>query len=72
MESQDSSRGGGGIAGVLAAVVASVAAVVSSAWNAVTKDGALAAAGRQGADELGIGAQSIPGIHPCGRTGNDP
>ena len=46
--------------------------LISRIWNGITKDGTLAAFGRQGADEIGTGPAGFPGNHPCGGTGNDP
>ncbi|MCZ2109939.1 MAG: hypothetical protein LC118_10305 [Dehalococcoidia bacterium] len=57
MESQES---GGGAAGLIMAVHAAVKSGLSSAWNAVAKDGTIAAAGRQGADELGMALKAFP------------
>lgn len=57
MEAQES---GGGAVGLIMAVHAAVKSGLSSAWNAVTKDGTIAAAGRQGADELGMALKAFP------------
>ena len=57
MEAQES---GGGAVGLIAAAHAAVKSGLSSAWNAVAKDGTIAAAGRQGADELGMALKAFP------------
>ena len=61
MEAQESSQSeGGGILGLFAAIFSITKSALSSTWNAVTKDGTLAAAGRQGADELGMALKAFP------------
>ena len=61
MEAQESgSSGGGGIFGILAAIFSIAKSALSSTFNAVMKDGTLAAAGRQGIDELGMALKPFP------------
>lgn len=59
MEKQES-HGNDGLIDLLTTAVASTVAAVSNMWNAMTKDGTLAAAGRQGADELGMVLRAFP------------
>ncbi len=59
MEKQESGRTDG-LVGLLTTAVASTVAAVSTMWNAMTKDGTLAAAGRQGADELAVALRAFP------------
>lgn len=61
MDGQASSNsGGGGIFGIFAAIFSIAKSALSSTFNAVTKDGTLAAAGRQGVDELGMALKAFP------------
>jgi len=62
-------RPGKGIAGessgsligfVAVAAVVTVARLVAKLWGALTRDGVLAAAARQGADELGQALRAFP------------
>lgn len=50
----------GGLVGAVTTAVASTAAVVTGILNAIMKDGTLAAAGRQGADELAMALRAFP------------
>ena len=59
MEKQESGRTDG-LVGLLTTAVATTVAAVSTMWNAMTKDGTLAAAGRQGADELAVALRAFP------------
>ena len=52
-------RGGGAARLVMLPFLAAIS-VVSTVWNAINKDGVLAAAGRQGADELGAALKAFP------------
>lgn len=52
--------GGGSPTGLIGAMYATVKSAFTSTWNAMTKDGTLAAAGRQGADELGMALKAFP------------
>lgn len=58
MEAQRS--GADDASGLLARMYSQTKSGLSSAWNAVTKDGTLAAAGRQGADELATALKAFP------------
>ena len=60
MEKQESGRTDGLVGLLTTAVASTVAASVSTMWNAMTKDGTLAAAGRQGADELAVALRAFP------------
>ena len=46
--------------GLLTLGVAYVVATVSMVWHHITKDGTLAAAGRQGIDEIGVALKAFP------------
>ncbi|WP_422927521.1 hypothetical protein [Singulisphaera sp. PoT] len=50
----------GAAAGAIGSVLAAAASLVSSAWDAAMADGTLAAAGRQGIDELGEALKAFP------------
>lgn len=50
----------GGAAEMVAAAVSWTASKVSGAWNALMKDGHIAAAARQGADEIGQALKAFP------------
>ena len=50
-------------------IVSGAAAIVASLWNAVTADGTLAAAGRQGIDELGVALKAFPDAVQVQETG---
>jgi hypothetical protein len=50
----------GGFLGVAAYLVTAVASMAAGLWSAVTRDGTLAAAGRQGADEIGMALKAFP------------
>lgn len=50
----------GMVVGVAMLLVTAVATIVSKVWHGITKDGTLAAAGRQGADELGAALKAFP------------
>lgn len=52
--------GGSSTTGLIGAMYSSVKSALTSTWNAMTKDGTLAAAGRQGADELGMALKAFP------------
>lgn len=47
-----------------------VATLVAKAWNAVTADGTLAAAFRQGTDELGVALKAFPDSIQVHETGS--
>ena len=51
---------GGSATGLFGAMFSTVKSSLTSAWNAISKDGTLAAAGRQGADELGMALKAFP------------
>lgn len=57
MEPQQS---GGGVVGMIVAAHSAVKSGLASTWNAVTKDGTIAAAMRQGADEIGMALKAFP------------
>lgn len=57
MESQKSSEG---VVGMIVAAHSAVKSGLASTWNAVTKDGTIAAAMRQGADEIGMALKAFP------------
>ena len=65
---------GGSLAGFAATVavvaVVTVARMVSKLWNALTSDGTLAAAGRQGLDELGAALKAFPDAIQTQETGS--
>ena len=46
--------------GLVGAVIMGTASVIAKVWNAVMADGMLAAAGRQGIDELGAALKAFP------------
>jgi hypothetical protein len=50
-------------------IVTGAAAVVGSLWHAITDDGVLAAAGRQGIDELGTALKAFPDAIQVQETG---
>jgi len=50
----------GGVVGLVGAVFTGAAAAVGKLWHAITDDGILAAAGRQGIDELGAALKPFP------------
>ncbi|KAJ3064489.1 hypothetical protein HK102_008188, partial [Quaeritorhiza haematococci] len=52
--------GGSSTTGLIGAMFSTVKSALTSTWNAMTKDGTLAAAGRQGADELGTALKAFP------------
>jgi hypothetical protein len=54
------SGGFDGFIGMMTFAAASMVAVVSTVWKAITKDGTLAAAGRQGADEIAAALRPFP------------
>ncbi len=59
-----------GFAGNVVVVTAyAVATLISKLWNALTADGTLAAAGRQGADELGAALKAFPDSIQTQETG---
>jgi len=57
-------RGGGSVLGAVAGAIGmaflAAASVMSTVWDALTEDGTLAAAGRQGIDELGMALKAFP------------
>lgn len=57
MEAQQS---GEGVVGMIVAAHSAVKSGLASTWNAVTKDGTIAAAMRQGADEIGMALKAFP------------
>ncbi len=57
METQKSSEG---VVGMIVAAHSAVKSGLASTWNAVTKDGTIAAAMRQGADEIGMALKAFP------------
>ena len=57
MEAQKS---GEGVVGMIVAAHSAVKSGLASTWNAVTKDGTIAAAMRQGADEIGMALKAFP------------
>jgi len=63
-ESGVEAGGGGSVLGAVASAVMmaflAVIAIVSTLWNAITEDGTLAAAGRQGLDEIGAALKPFP------------
>ncbi len=59
METQESS-GSGGFFGLLGVAVAVTGAAVANVWRALTRDGTLAAAWRQGADEVAVALRPFP------------
>lgn len=58
MEAQRS--GGDDASGILSRLYSQTKSGLSSVWNAITRDGTLAAAGRQGADELASALKAFP------------
>lgn len=60
MESQESGQSSGGAVGMFLAAQSAVKSGLSSVYNAVTRDGTLAAAWRQGADEVGMALKAFP------------
>lgn len=50
----------GAVAGAVGTLFTAAAVIGSMIWNAVTADGVLAAAGRQGVDELGKALEAFP------------
>lgn len=60
MEGHEAGRSGDNPSSLIGAMYAATKSGLSSAWNAITKDGTLAAAGRQGADELGMALKAFP------------
>ena len=65
--SADRTAGKGG--GMVESVVLGAVSIVASLWNAVTADGTLAAAGRQGIDELGAALKAFPDAIQAQETG---
>lgn len=60
MEAHESGQSNSGTGGLIGAMFSATKSTLSSAWNAITRDGTLAAAGRQGADELGMALKAFP------------
>lgn len=60
MEGQEAGRSSDHSSSLIGAMFSATKSGLSSAWNAITKDGTLAAAGRQGADELGMALKAFP------------
>ena len=60
MEAQESARSNEGALGLAQAAHSAVKSGLSSVVNAVTRDGTLAAAWRQGADEVGMALKAFP------------
>ena len=58
-----------GIAGMAVRSVALVVATLAFVWNKMTKDGHLAAAGRQGIDEIGHALKAFPDAIQAQETG---
>lgn len=64
---------GGGIIGVILMPIVAVGKMIGKAWDAITRDGMLAAAGRQGLDELGAALKPFPDsiqVHETGTIWN--
>jgi hypothetical protein len=64
---------GGGIIGIILLPIAAVGTMIGKAWDAITSDGMLAAAGRQGLDELGAALKPFPDsiqVHETGTIWN--
>jgi hypothetical protein len=64
---------GDGILGVILAPIVAVGTLIGKAWDAITSDGMLAAAGRQGLDELGAALKPFPDsiqVHETGTIWN--
>jgi hypothetical protein len=59
----------GGVLGVMAMPVVVLAGLVNRMWGAITADGHLAAAGRQGLDELGAALKPMPDSIQTQETG---
>jgi hypothetical protein len=51
---------GGGFLGMVGAVISGAASMAGKVWDAVMEDGTIAAAGRQGLDELGQALKAFP------------
>jgi hypothetical protein len=51
---------GGGAASLIILPFLAVGTIIGKVWNAITEDGHLAAAARQGADELGAALKAFP------------
>lgn len=60
MEAHESGQSNIGTGGLIGAMFSATKSTLSSAWNAIARDGSLAAAGRQGADELGMALKAFP------------
>ena len=56
-------------AGLIESLVTGAAAAVGKLWHALTDDGVLAAAGRQGIDELGAALKAFPDAIQTQETG---
>jgi hypothetical protein len=59
----------GGIGSLLLLPFVALGTVVSKVWNAITSDGTLEAAARQGADELGAALKAFPDSIQTQETG---
>ena len=64
---------GGGIASLVLMPIVAVGTMIGKVWDAITRDGMLAAAGRQGLDELGAALKPFPDsiqVHETGTIWN--
>jgi hypothetical protein len=59
-ESVQENEKSGGIVSTVASVVTGAGSILGKMWDAVMADGMIAAAGRQGIDELGAALQAFP------------
>lgn len=66
MEPQESR---GGVLGMMTGAVAAVVATATLLWEKATQDGHLAAAGRQGIDEIGVALKAFPDSVQAQETG---
>jgi hypothetical protein len=60
---------GGGAASLVMLPFLAVASVIAKVWHDITSDGTLAAAARQGADEMGVALKAFPEAIQIQETG---